>query len=63
MQHQVLLNKLCGAIRKKEATTGNDIYQIDWKKNNHGVPDIWKKNFLFNKRNIQGNKAFHFQYK
>ena len=22
-----------------------------------------EKNFLFNKRNIQGNKAFHFQYK
>ena len=63
MQHQVLLNKICGAIRKKEATTGNDIYQTDWKKNNHGMPDIWEKNFLFNKRNIQGNKAFHFQYK
>ena len=27
------------------------------------MPDIWEKNFLFNKRNIQGNKAFHFQYK
>ena len=26
------------------------------------MPDIWEKNFLFNKRNIQGNKAFHFQY-
>ena len=31
-------------------------------KNSHGLPDIWEKNFLFNKRNIQGNKAFHFQY-
>ena len=27
------------------------------------MPDIWEKNFLFNKCNIQGNKAFHFQYK
>ena len=26
------------------------------------MPNIWEKNFLFNKCNIQGNNVFHFQY-
>ena len=29
---------------------------------NHETPDIWKMNFLFKKCNLQGIKAFHFQY-
>ena len=29
---------------------------------NHDVPDIWKMNFLFKKCNLQGMKAFLFQY-
>ena len=37
--------------------------KLTGKKSNHGMPNIWEKNFLFNKRNIQGNKVFHFQYK
>ena len=29
---------------------------------NHDAPDIWKMNFLFKKCNLQGIKAFLFQY-
>ena len=29
---------------------------------NHEALDIWKMNFLFKKCNLQGNKAFRFQY-
>ena len=29
---------------------------------NHEAPDIWEMNFLFKKCNVQGNKAFRFQY-
>ena len=61
MRHQVLLNKTCGAIRRKEAITRNNIYQTECKKQSWGAKYMGK-NFLFNKHNIQGNKAFHFQY-